>query len=303
MLTKSREKIGIFIVLLCGFTWGFTGILGQILFEDTNITVSFLSSIRMLSSGIIILVFLFFKDKQSLFSLWSSSKFIFHLFIFSILGVTSIQYTYFAAIDTSNAATATVLQYTYPILILLYTSICKRKMPKLYEIIAIFLAFIGIILTATHGNFSKVQISFTALFWGLASAFSFVVFTVYPKNLYKKFGIVPVMGWSFFIGGLVLFLFSGSFKMNLTLNSYSFGLIAIVSLLGTLIPFVIYGKGVEILGNVKASILVTIEPITSAILAFLLTDVIFTKIDILGFICILSSIELIALKSLKKDKN
>ena len=302
MQIKLTEKIGISIVLLCGIMWGLSGVWGQILFQNTDIQVEWLSATRMLASGIIILIFLFLKDKKKLFSIWKTSKFIIPFLIFSIFGVMSVQYTYFAAVNKLNAATATVLQYIYPVLILLYTSLHNRKIPKFYEMISIVLAFSGIILIATHGNFSSLQISPIALFWGLTSAFSFVLYTIYPKNLYAKFGLIPIMGWAFFIGGFILFFISGCFKMKITLDSYSFGLISAISLLGTLIPFLIYGVGVKILGNLKASVLVTVEPITSAILAFILTDVKFTKVDILGFTCILCAVELIALQDLK-NKN
>lgn len=302
MKKESTQKIGIYIVVVCGILWGLSGVLGQLLFQNTTVKVSWLSAIRMMFSGIVILIFLLFKDRKQLLALWKNSKFIIPFFLFAILGVMCVQYTYFAAVNASNAATATVLQYTYPVLILLYTSFCQRKNPQLYEIISILFAFLGIVLIATHGHFSTLQISPMALFWGLTSAFSFVFFTVYPKNLYKKFGIISIMGWAFFLGGLILFIISGSFKTSIPTDTYSLKLTLLISILGTLIPFVIYNQGVRILGNVKASVLVTIEPITSAILAFILTNVTFTIIDIIGFICILSAVELIALKSLKNNK-
>ena len=56
------------------------------------------------------------------------------LFIF---GLMSVQYTYFAAVNAANAATATVLQYTYPILVLVCTSVLAKKSPNPYEIVAI----------------------------------------------------------------------------------------------------------------------------------------------------------------------
>lgn len=302
MQIKITEKAGICIVLFCGIIWGLTGVLGQIAFRNTDLQVGWLSSIRMFTSGIAILVFILLKDSKKLFSLWKNPKFIFSFLLFSLLGVMSVQYTYFATVNSSNAATATVLQYTYPVIILLYTCVHERKIPKFYEILSIFLAFLGIILIATHGNFSELQISSMALFWGLASAFSFVFYTVYPKNLYKTFGLVPIMGWAFFIGGIILFLLCGCFEIQITLNTYSFGLTIAITLFGTLIPFLIYGKGVEILGNVRASIFVTIEPIASALLTWIITDITFNKIDILGFICILSAVELIALQSFQKNK-
>lgn len=42
-----------------------------------------------------------------------------------------VQYTYFAAIKHSNAATATVLQYAGPVIIAIYLAIKNKKSPDL----------------------------------------------------------------------------------------------------------------------------------------------------------------------------
>ena len=41
---NSKEKLGMIIVLLCGAMWGLSGVLGEMLFRNSDITVEILSS-------------------------------------------------------------------------------------------------------------------------------------------------------------------------------------------------------------------------------------------------------------------
>lgn len=300
MQKEKKQQTGLFIVLSCGAMWGLSGILGQLLFQTTTVSVAWLSSIRMILSGIAIITLTIIKKDKSFFLVWKNIKDIFMLLLFSIFGVMLVQYTYFAAIAESNAATATVLQYTYPVLMLLYTAISTKKIPSLYEIIAIIFAFLGVVLIATHGNIHSLNIKTMALFWGLLSAFAFVFFTVSPQKLYQKYSILSINGWAFFIAGISLLLGTRSYLEPIEYSFPAISLTLAITIVGTLIPFLIYGIGVQILGNVKASLFVTVEPIFSAIIAFLFLKVSFTKIDIVGFLCIIGAIWLAALKSLKQ---
>lgn len=303
MNLKTNEKLGIGIVLFCGTVWGLSGVLGQLLFQSSDVPVGWLSSFRMFFSGICILLLLIIKKDQALFKVWKNKKNILSLFIFSILGLMAVQYTYFAAVATSNAATATVLQYTYPVLMLLYTAISTHKFPSVYEILAILFAFLGVVLISTHGNIHSLSISKIALFWGLLSAFSFVFYTVYPQKLFQQIGIMPIMGWAFVIGGVILSILTKSYQVDISFSVSSVTLIMLITIVGTLIPFLTYGKGVQILGNVKASLFVTVEPVMSAILAFFLVKQKFTAIDILGFLCIIGAVQFVAFRTLHGKKN
>ena len=157
-------------------------------------------------------------------------------------------------------------------------------------------------LIATHGKITSLSISTMALILGLLSAFAFVFYTIYPKKLYKKVGILQVMGWGFLVGGIILFIGTKSYEKNIDINFYSMAIISAITIVGTMIPFVIYGKGVSLLGPVKASLFVTVEPIFSAILAFLVLNIKFTLIDVIGFISIIIAIELTAMKTIKNSK-
>ncbi len=91
-----------------------------------------------------------------------------------------------------------------------------------------------------------------------------------------------------------------SYSVNVAFTPKSVILVTGITILGTLVPFLLYGFGVRLLGNVKASLFATVEPVVSAILAFFIADVTFTAIDLFGFVCILGAIQVVAFHSLKK---
>lgn len=293
--------MGIPLVLLAGCLWGLSGVLGQLLFQSTDISIGYVSTIRMLVSGVGILSICIIKKDSSMFAIWKNKNAMIRLFFFAIAGVMSVQYTYFSAIAASNAATGTVLQYTYPILMLLYTALYMKKMPSIQEIFAIISAFLGIVLISTHGNLHTLSISKAALAWGLSSAVAFVIYTVSPQKLHNHYSIFAVTGWGFLLAGILMCIITKSYAVHVSFTPYSVLLVAAIAIFGTLIPFLIYGFGVRLLGNVKASLFATVEPVVSAILAFFLANVTFTKIDILGFVCILGAIQVVALQAVRKS--
>ena len=157
----------------------------------------------------------------------------------------------------------------------------------------------GVYLSVIGEN-GSCKTTLIKLILGLLSAFAFVFYTIYPKKLYERVGILQVMGWGFLVGGIILFIGTKSYEKNIDINFYSIAIISAITIVGTMIPFVIYGKGVSLLGPVKASLFVTVEPIFSAILVFLVLNIKFTLIDVIGFISIIIAIELTAMKTIKK---
>jgi len=76
-----------------------------------------------------------------------------------------------------------------------------------------------------------------------------------------------------------------------------------VAVVGSLIPFTIYGIGIGILGSVKASLFVTVEPVTSALLTWLVLGTKFSGMDLAGFLLILGSIQMVAIQTFRNEKN
>lgn len=105
MATSSNFK-GFVLAITAATLWGVSGTFGQFLFEQRAINVEWLISVRMLSAGVLFLLFSILK-KENIGAIWVDKKDRIQLFTFSILGMLAVQYTYFAAVKHSNAATAT----------------------------------------------------------------------------------------------------------------------------------------------------------------------------------------------------
>ncbi|HLR39620.1 MAG TPA: EamA family transporter, partial [Jeotgalicoccus sp.] len=113
-MPNSESHIrGLVFVCLGAILWGVGGTATDYIFKNTPVTVDWYVTTRLLLSGIILLLIyiIFFRKKHAM--VWD--KYIITMFlIYSIFGMTAVQYTFTAAIGHGNAAIATVLQCTGP---------------------------------------------------------------------------------------------------------------------------------------------------------------------------------------------
>ncbi|MBQ4625703.1 MAG: DMT family transporter, partial [Clostridia bacterium] len=165
MNKKSKTALGFILTLTGGIFWGFSGSCGQYLFTYHSVTSNWLVPIRMLFTGIILLLICAVKNKKRIFDVWHGKKNIAVMAAFTLFGLVMCQYAYFRAIEFSNAGVATVLQYLSPAMILAFTCIKSKRMPRVFEIVAIILAIGGTFLIASGGA-ESMQLSSKALFWG-----------------------------------------------------------------------------------------------------------------------------------------
>ena len=297
----KSQKFGIMLVLISGIMWGFSGVIGQYIFLNSTMNSVQLSIIRQFVSGIILLTISVIKKDKKLFSVWKSGKRICSFLFFSLTGILGLQLTYFLAIEYSNAATGTIIQFTYIIMILVYTAIVLHNKPKSYETVAVLCAFCGIFLIATHGQLNSLSVSKEFLIWGLSSAVCFTIYCLYPQKLYDDFGLINVIGWGSVLSSILLAVTTGTYRLpevpaNIILLSVA------VAIIGSLFPFVLYGIGIRILGSVKASLFVTVEPVTSAVLTWLCFKTKFVLPDIIGFVLILGAIEVVSVITFRVKK-
>lgn len=297
----KSQKFGIMLVLISGIMWGFSGVIGQYIFLNSTMNSVQLSIIRQFVSGIILLTISVIKKDKKLFSVWKSGKRICSFLFFSLTGILGLQLTYFLAIEYSNAATGTIIQFTYIIMILVYTAIVLHNKPKSYETVAVLCAFCGIFLIATHGQLNSLSVSKESMIWGLSSAVCFTIYCLYPQKLYDDFGLINVIGWGSVLSSILLAVTTGTYRLpevpaNIILLSVA------VAIIGSLFPFVLYGIGIRILGSVKASLFVTVEPVTSAVLTWLCFKTKFVLPDIVGFVLILGAIEVVSVITFRVKK-
>ncbi|MBK1811913.1 EamA family transporter [Clostridium sp. YIM B02505] len=288
---KSQPRIkGFALVIFSTMMWGVSGTVAQYLFQQKGFSPEWLVVIRLLISGIVLLAFATLRGSKNVRKIWSSKFTIFNLICFALIGMLGVQYTYFAAIKHGNAATATILQYLYPVIIIFYMTIRTKKAPSSREIIAISLTILGTFLIITKGNVSSLSISKLALFWGVASAFAAAFYTLQPVYLLARYDSITVVGWGMFLGGIG---FSFVQKPWISTGQWSVSsilAIIFVVLFGTLIAFCCYLESLKYIKPIEVSILSSIEPLSAAFLSVFWLHVNLGIFQWLGTACIIFAI-------------
>lgn len=294
-MRKKTYVKGIVLALLAGILWGITGPLGQYLFDEKTITPEWLVTCRLIASGSVILLGLFLKRRLEIFTIWKDKKDALHMIIYSVAGMMAVQYSFFIAVEASNGGTATVLQYTNPVMIILYLALFQKVRPKSKEVAAVLLALAGIFLLSTNGNLHTLVITPKGLFMGLLCAVFTCFYSMLPRRLMEKYDEVMVCGWSMFIGGIVLAIWKNPWEVGAGADYQVWGLFGMLVLFGTVIPFIASLKAIMLSGPMYANVLASIEPVVASFLTFLFLGTTFGGFEILGFGCIILTIVMLSL--------
>lgn len=298
MTQTTRHLKGMMMVIIGAALWGISGTVAQTLFQDHHITVGWLVDIRLLGSGIVLLLMsLLGKERQKVWKVWTEPKTAFALILFAILGMLGVQYTYLAAIAKGNAAVATLLQYLAPVFIAFYFVAKRRVLPTWAEWLGIFLALLGTFLLLTNGSTKNLHIPFSAVVWGLLSAAALAFYTIHPGKMLKRWGAPIIVGWGMMIGGIALAFLYAPWQLpatHWTFTTISFT--AFVILFGTLLAFYLYLESQRYITAKESSLLACTEPLTAVLTAVLWLGVPMGIFQWLGAISVLGMIVLLALK-------
>lgn len=269
MKQPSVAVRGTLCAVLGGVCWGFSGTMGQFLFSEKGLSTAWVTTARMLVAGVLLLGVLAARRPRQAVQVWREGKDARRLLLFAALGLIPCQFTYLECITYSNSATGTALNYLGQMMVLLYVCLTTRRLPTRWEITALLLAMAGVFFLATHGNIHTLVLSPKALFWGLLGAVMVVVYSALPRPLLAKYGSPAVTGWGMLLGGGLLFLLSGFWRQQVSLDSGTVAGVLLIGVVGTAMAFTLYLQGVRDIGPVKTSLLSCAELVTAGILTCL----------------------------------
>ena len=291
---KPNPVRGVLCTLIGGCCWGFSGNCGQYLFNVHGVDPQWLTVLRMITAGLITVGIAAVRDKQKLIDCAKNKHDRIMMLLYGVFGLLLSQYTYLEAINATNAGTATVLQYIGPVLVMVLVCFSGRRLPKRHEALSIVLVIVGTFLLATHGNPNTVVINPAGLFWGLFAACTLVLYTLLPKSIAPKYGAFMTTGLGTLIGGIAFFIIVHPWPLTIDLPLSGWLAVAGMIIVGTVIAYPLYVQGVNDVGPVKASMLASVEPVSAAVISAVWLKSEFAMMDIVGFVCIITTVFLLA---------
>lgn len=292
---QNTRVLGIVLVLTGATLWGISGTVAQFLFQEKGFSTEWLTVIRLLVAGVVLLSIAHLKERKKVWAVWRSKNGAMSIILFGILGMLAVQYTYFAAIEHGNAATATILQYLAPAIITCYLALRSRRLPSFTIILSVVIAIIGTFLLVTGGKLQSLSISGWAVFWGIASAFALSFYTLQPLRLLADWGAKIVVGWGMLIGGVTFSFIHPPWQVQGDWTLSSVAAVLFVIIFGTIIAFYFYLESTTYIAASKVSLLASVEPLSATFLSILWFHIPFGLAEWVGTILILATITVLSI--------
>lgn len=299
-MNTKHSKYGALVAIIAAIFWGFSGCCSQYIFENFTVDAAHLTSFRMLSAGAIVVLAGFatgkIKGSDDMTAIWKDRSDVIQLIIFSVFGIMLCQLSYQKAIYWTNSSTATIIQYTGPVMIMALTCALAHRLPTRKEVAAIILAMTGTFLLATHGDIHSMVITPRGLAWGLFAAVTMVTYNMLPQKLIKKYGSMCVTGYGMVLGGIILTIITRAWEAAWPLDLKLWLAFGGVVFFGTVLSFTMFLWGVAQIGPVKASLIASLEPVAATVIMIIWLHADFLFMDLVGFTCIFLTVFLLLKK-------
>jgi len=281
---------GYIAISLAAVMWGVAAAVAKSFFNKAYEPLILVQMRVSLSFAVLFLFFLTTNPKLLRFNL----RDIPHVLIVGILGVAGSNYFYYAAIKETNVSTSILVQYTAPIMVMMYTVIFQKERLSAMKLSALVLSIGGIILAVGAYDPAVIQGSLKGIILALLAAVSFSIFNISGKSLTQKYSIWT--GLIYLLLAATLFWSFINTPMDIINAGYStedwkvFGIIALISIL---IPYSLYYYGLKHIQSSKAIIISTLEPVIAIIAEWLFLNGRMGPLQIIGACSVIAAIVLL----------
>ena len=284
---------GYFFIIGATTFWGISATIAKFLFIQHVDTLILVQMRITISCVLLVTYFLIFKRHLLIVKIKDLYKFA----LLGILGIAGSNFTYYFTIATTNVATAILLQYLAPLLVLLYAVISREEKVTSTKVIAGTVSLAGCYLAVAGKDFSIITINHLGLLTGLASAFCWSFTNIWLKRLLKQYNVWTCLVYAFISGVLFWIIINPPSKIidaNYSLETWEmfFGF-AVISIL---IPHSLYFSGMRYLTASRGIITATFEPIVAIASAFFIVNEVLTPIQITGAILVITAIAILQMK-------
>ncbi len=281
--------IGIQLVIISAASFGTLAILGRYAYADGLDTYTLLF-LRFTFAALLMAVLLVTRH-QTL----PRGKLLASLVGMGAIGYVGQSFSYLSAIKYASAGLVALLLYLYPTFVALLSSFfLKEKLSRL-KVIALGLATLGAILTANpQGG------SWKGILLALSAAAIYSVYIVVGARVMEKVSAIQSSTVIFASAGLVYGGLTALNHPHWPATQAGWLAIGAMTLVATVIPVVTFLAGLKRIGPTDASMLSTLEPVVTVLLAALLFGETLSPIILLGGVLILAAVLLVTRSELRR---
>ena len=218
------------------------------------------------------------------------------LFVLGVLGVAASNYFYYLAIQKTNVATAIILQYTAPVLVLLYMVSRGLQRATLQRVAAVAMAVAGIALAIGLGTSSGFRVQPIGMAAAMLAALSFSFYNIGAHSILARYDHWIVLFYTTLSASIFWLLINPPWRIaGAHYSSLEWGFLLLFAMVSALGPFSFYFAGLKYLEPTRAIVVSCLEPVFSIVIAALVLGETVRPIQTLGIACVLAAIVLVQL--------
>jgi drug/metabolite transporter (DMT)-like permease len=291
MKLKHQALWGYLFIVLAVTFWGASASLAKYLFTTRFDTV-IISQMRT-SLSFILLALFFAAFRRSVFRIaW---KHLIDFILIGCVGIAATNFMYYYTIKESSVATAIIIQYTAPALVLVYAVfISKEERFNVAKIVSVVLSLIGCTLAVTGGSLSQFHLSGWSWLTGFGSAVTFAYMMLKAKSILRTYSIWTMLVYGFGFA-LILWLFVNP-PWNIIEANYSlkeWGALWLFAIVSILIPHTLFYASLALLDATSVGIASTLEPVVAIIVAYVALGEQLDFVQIVGGVIVIGAVLLL----------
>lgn len=213
--------------------------------------------------GLLVLGLFFLAADRSVFRI--RLKHLPYFFGTGVVSVLLFTLCYFTCQQLCSLAVAAILLYTAPTFVVLLSAILWRDRITGRKLAALVITFLG--CTFVSGVWSG---SLTVTLWGLvlgvASGFFYGLYSIFGRYALEHYKPFTVTFYTFLFAGIGSLAVLRPAELKAGFSQPAMGLLALgLVVVSTVLPYLLYTKGLSQVDSGKASILASVEPVVAAL--------------------------------------
>lgn len=287
---ELNRKKGVILALIAALFWGYMGVPVKKL-TQLGVDSFSISFFRAFLAGIFYISYVGFKKPKSLKI--KPNELLFFAF-YGLFAFASTFVTYNLAVKFTSISIATVLMFTAPLWVVLFSTLFLKEEFNKFKLIAMISMLFGNLLICKVFFVSFEQLNLLGIFIGVFCGLSFSLQGIFAKISADKFDQDVLIVYAFLIGSFGLFFFcdwQNNLKLLSGINKIEiFSNIIQVSVLNTIIANGAFIKSMKYIEAGFASTIVTLELIVACCFSFFIFNEKLSLDQLIGMLLVTISV-------------
>lgn len=299
----ARRAEGYGLVLLAALCWAGGGLLAKWLFSAVGPETAIwpfpplgiqvdpvvLSAARAVVSTGIALAYLALRRRELLRIRGRDVPF---LAVFGVLGLAMVHFAYFKTISLTGVATAILLEYLAPVIVLVFSVTLLGERFTLALPSAVTFSIAGCALMVGVLGPDGLVVPREGLIWGLASAVFFAGYSLMGKYASGRFAPWTLLTYGLGFASVFWLVVLGGASPIIDLLSDWRAAAAVLALaiISTVIPFGAFLKALSLIEATQASVTSTVEPVIAGVVAWFIFGEHLSALQLLGGVLVVVAV-------------